>query len=73
MSLVILTVDQYVINVHDDKNVQEGSKYVLNQGLECGWGIGETKWHNLVLEMAILSSEGSFLHIIRVNLDLIIP
>jgi hypothetical protein len=44
----------------------------LNKSLECGWGIGESKGHDLVLIMAIPGVESSFLNIILVDSDLII-
>ena len=37
---LIRTVDEDVINVDNDKFIKEGSKYILNKGLEGGRGIG---------------------------------
>ena len=37
---LIRAVDEDVINVDNDKFIKEGSKYILNKGLEGGRGIG---------------------------------
>ena len=68
----ILTIDQDVIDVDNDTDVEERLEDVLNQGLEGGWGVGKSKGHDLVLVVAISSTECSLLYIILVNLDLII-
>ena len=44
----------------------------MNQGLEGGRCIDESKGHDLVLEVIIVSMEGSFLNVILMNSNLII-
>src|SRR4051812_27655427 len=72
MVLVILAVDQDIINVYDDSDVEERSENILNQGLEGGWGIGESKGHDLVLIMTVPGAKSHFGDIILVDLDLVI-
>ena len=72
MVLFILAVDEDVINVDNDKLVKVGSEDILHKSLEGSWGIGETKRHDSELIMTIVGPEGSFLHIIWMNADLII-
>ena len=69
---VILAVNQDVINVNDYTNVEEGSEDILNESLECGWGIGESKGHDLILIMAILGMESCLLNVILVDPDLVV-
>ena len=47
-----------VVEVDDDEGVQEGAKDVVHERHEGGWGVGEAKRHDSVLEMAIPGSEG---------------
>src|SRR4051812_32896397 len=69
---IVLAVYEDVVNVHDDAFVEEGAEDVLNQGLECGGSIGETKWHDLVLEMAVASAERGLLNVIFMDPDLVV-
>jgi hypothetical protein len=69
---VILAEDQNVVNVHDDRFVEEGVEDILNQGLKGGRGIRETKRHHLVLVMPVSYVEGSLVDVILMDVDLII-
>jgi hypothetical protein len=44
----------------------------LNKSLERGWGIGESKGHDLVLIVTIPGTECSLLDVILVDSDLVI-
>jgi hypothetical protein len=68
----VSTVDQDVVDVHNDTDVQEGFQDILNQGLESGWGIGESKGHDLELVMAIVGMECSLLDVILVDSNLVV-
>src|SRR3954453_18407205 len=70
---VILAIDQDIIDVDNHEFVKEGSENLLDQGLECGGGVSEAKGHDLVLVMAISGTECSFLDIIFVDSNLMIP
>jgi hypothetical protein len=69
---LVLAVYEDIINVHDDTFVKEGAENVLNQGLECGGSIGKTKWHDLVLKVAVASAERGLLNVIFMDPDLVV-
>ena len=68
----VLTIDQDIINVDNDTNVQKGFQDVLNQSLESGWGIGESKGHDLELIVTIAGTECSLLNVILVDSNLVV-
>jgi hypothetical protein len=70
--VVILAVYQDVVNVHDDAFVEEGVQNILDESLEGGRGIGETKGHDSILEVAIPGAESCLLDIIFMDSDLVI-
>src|SRR4051812_31360204 len=61
-----------VINVHNDRLIEEGAEDVLDQGLECGGSIGETERHHLVLVVAVARAEGGLLDVLFVDSDLVV-
>jgi hypothetical protein len=52
-------VNEGIIKICSAKSVEVGSENIVDEILEGGWGIGETKCHNQGLEKAISGSEGS--------------
>ena len=54
-----LNIDQNVIQIHYNKDVKLFSKDLSNVILKIGRSIGESKKHDLVLEMAISDTKGS--------------
>ena len=68
----VLAIDEDVINVDNDTNIEKRFEDVLDQSLKCGWSIGESEWHDLVLIMTISSAESGFFDIILVDSDLMV-
>ena len=56
----IFSVNQDVIEVHDDENIKFYCLNFIDISLEAGGGVGKIKRHDLILEMVILHSEGCF-------------
>jgi len=72
MFLVISAINQNVIDVNNHTDVEERFQDILNQGLECGRGIGESKGHDLILIVAISGTECCFLDVIFVDPNLVV-
>jgi hypothetical protein len=49
----ILGKDQYIIQVANNKIVQEFAENIVHQILEDGWGINKSKRHDVVFKMPI--------------------
>lgn len=47
-------------------------EHLVHQRLECGWGIGETKWHNQKLKMTMMNLKCSFVGISWFHSNLVI-
>lgn len=56
--------DEDVVQVDDDKDVEDVGKDVVHEVLKGGWSIGETEGHDQGLEGSITSSECSFPNIV---------
>ncbi len=54
----VLDVDEDIIKIHYNKNVELLCQDLVDVALECGWCVGQSKKHHLVLEMAIAGLEG---------------
>lgn len=52
------TREDEAIQVHKDKLVYHVSQYIVDQGLENRWAIGQPKWHDLILKVPLGSVEG---------------
>ena len=48
---------EYVVQVDDQKFVEEVAEDVVHEGLEGGWGIGETEGHDEGFKMTIACAE----------------
>jgi hypothetical protein len=70
--LVILAKNEDVVNVHDDRLVEEGAENILNQGLKGGRGIRETKGHHLVLVVPVSRAESGLVDVIFVDANLVV-
>ena len=55
----LFSIDQDVIQIHYDKDVKLFSEDFINVALKTGWSIGESKRHDLVLEVAVPSTKNS--------------
>src|SRR3954470_22753323 len=71
--LPILREYQEVVDVYDDELVKEWSEDILHDRHESGRGVGESEWHNPEFVVAISRAESSFLYVVRVDADLVIP
>src|SRR6478752_8408428 len=63
MALVFLegpAEDENVIEIDDDKVVQELAENVVHQILEGSWGVGQSEGHNAILVVAIARTKGRF-------------
>src|ERR1044072_4421766 len=63
-------VNQDVVEEDDDSLAQQGSKNVIHCGLECRRRIAQSKWHDPVFIMSVVSAEGCLWHILWSNPDL---
>ena len=73
--LVILpgsTVYQDVVEVDDNRLVQQRSKHLVHQPHEGGWCIRKTEGKNKILVMSISRSEGGLLHVCILDADLVV-
>ncbi len=52
-----LSINEDVIKIHNHKNVELLCQDLVDITLECSWYIGQTKRHDLVLEVTIAGSE----------------
>lgn len=43
--------EQNIVYVHEHKLIVEIPEYVFHQGLEHGWGVGESEGHDYILKM----------------------
>ena len=64
--------DENVIQVHQTADAYMLGKHTIHESLECGWCISQTKTQHLVLKLALVSDEGSFMHVFFLEPDLII-
>ena len=65
-------IDQYIIQIYDNKNISFFSQNLINVSLECSRSIRKAKRYDLILKMAIAGLEGCFLFVIFTNLYLVI-
>ena len=56
-------VDEDVIKIYYYKNVEFFCQNLIDIALEYNWCIGQSKWHHLVLKMAIAGPKGRLLFI----------
>ena len=59
VSLKVVAINQYIVQVCRAEDVKVLFKGVINEMLECCQGPGKAKWHNFTLEKAVSGSEGS--------------
>ena len=57
---VIISVDQDVIQVHNDKNVKLLHKDFVDLSLEACWCVRVTERHHLILKVTVSSPERGF-------------
>ena len=70
--LVILAVNQDVIDINNHQYIKQWSEDILYKGLKRGWGIGESKGHDLVLVVTIAGAECHLVNVFLVNPDLVV-
>ena len=58
---VIISVNEDVIQIHDDEDVELLSKDLVDVSLEACWCVRQTERHHLVLKVAVLSPKRSLL------------
>ena len=68
----ILGVDQYVIQIYDNKDIQLFSQNLVNISLKGSRSIRKTKRHDLVFKVSVLDPESCFSFITFTNPHLII-
>ena len=54
---VIISVDQDVIQIHNDEDVELLRKDLVDVPLKACWGVRQTERHHLVLEVTVSSPE----------------
>ncbi len=69
---LVLSVDEDIIEIYYYKNVEFLSKDLVDVTLKRGRYIGQSKRHDLVLEMAIAGPEGRLLFITFSDPNLIV-
>ena len=57
---VIISVDEDVVQIHDDEDVKLLSKDFVDVSLEACWCVCQPKRHHLVLDVAVSSPERGF-------------
>ena len=57
---VIISVDQNVIQIYNDKNVKFLGKNLDDISLEAYWYVCQTKKHHLILKVTLLGPECGF-------------
>ena len=72
MILVVSAINQDIIDVDNHTNIKKGFQDILDQGLESGGCIGESKRHDLILVMAISRAKCSFFDVILVDPNLVV-
>jgi hypothetical protein len=60
-------VDEDVIKKHEHELTEERAQHGVHQALECGRCIREPKRHDQELEVAFVSAESHFLHVVDVH------
>ena len=73
MLLGILRVNEDIIQIHQYKVIEVLSENVIHEPLECCWGIAQAKRHHSVLEVSKLGSEGGFVFVTFLDVDLVVP
>ena len=67
-----LGVDQNIVEVHDDKLVEEGLEDALHEAHEGGGGIGEAEGHDGEFIAAVAGLEGGLVYVIGVDAALMV-
>ena len=75
MLVVTITprVDQYVIDEHDDKSIQERPEHPVHQIHECRRGIRQAEGHNKKLVMPVSGAKSSLRNVLIPNPQLVVP
>lgn len=68
----VFSIDQNIIQIHDDKNVKLFGKNFINIALEASWSIWKIERLNLVLKITIWGPENSFLFFAFSNSHLLV-
>lgn len=63
----------YIIYEDHVKLPQEWCQEGVHGTLKCSWGVGETKWHDFELVVAMMGLEGNLKLITRLHSDLVKP
>lgn len=66
-----INIDQIIIKIYNNKNILFFCKNLVNITLKTGQNIRQTKWHNLIFEINMLSMKQYFLFGFFLNLYLI--
>jgi len=61
-----------VIKELQDAFMEEGTKQLFHQALECGQSIGETERHHNELKVPVMRLEHCLLYIVRVDTHLVV-
>ena len=64
---LILTVDEDIIHIHNDKNIELFRKDLVDVALECCRSVGQSERYYLILKVAVSSPESSLLLISITN------
>ncbi len=72
MLLSVLAVNDYVVQVHQDKLANELLQHIIHDSLEGAWGIGQTKAQYCVLIKTPWRCERRLGHILRLEPDLVV-
>src|SRR3954471_24264443 len=72
MFVLALGVNEYVVNEHHHKFVQEIHKHLVHHMHEESWGVGEAEGHNGILIKTVPSGEHGLRNILLIYLELMI-
>ena len=57
---LVLSIDENIIQIHNDKDIQLFCKDFTNIALECCRSIGQSKKHHLILKVTVFDLESNF-------------
>ena len=72
MFFLILRIDKDIVQVNNNKFIEDSSHGLIDICLECSRCITQTKWHNGVFKLSISSVEHHLPFITSTNVDTVV-
>ena len=69
---LVLSIDEDIIQIHNDENMELFCKDLIDIALEYCWSVGQSKRHYLTLEVTVSGPKSSFLLISFTNSHLVV-